>query len=575
MPGPAASPNDTGIARWLPGIAQLRDYPSGALRGDVLAGLSVCVVMIPSVLAYAELAGVAPQAGLYAALGAMVAYAVFASSRRLIVGPDTTIALLAGSVIVPLAAGDPARAAELAAVLALLTGALLIVAGRFGLGNVADLLSTPVLVGYANGAALILVGTQLPVLLGIPLPRSAFVYRVHDAILALPHAHTATLILGIALIALILLVAHAAPRAPAALLACVAAIGASWALGLPARGVAHLAPLAATFPAPALPRISLADLQALAPGALALALLVFAEGVLLARALAAKNREAVEPDGELKALGAANLAAGVVGGFPVGASTSRSVTADANGAQTQLAQWIAAALLVAFVLFLAPALDALPRVALSAILIAAGMRLFDAHGLAALYALDRRAFGLAIAVTLGVLLLGVLPGVLLGVALSLAQVLVEVARPRDALLRRLPTDRRFHDLADDEGGSATPGVLVYRLYAPLVFANARHVADRLRAQASDASPPLACVVLDLQAVTRIDVTALATLRELYDEFEGRGIDVRFARANRPLREQMTRWLGDTRLGTERFFPSASAAVDDFVATRKPDPARKT
>ena len=166
MPGPPTEPHSTGLARWLPGIAQLRDYPRGALRGDVVAGLSVCVVMIPSVLAYAELAGVAPQAGLYAALGAMVAYAAFASSRRIVVGPDTTIALLAGSVIVPLAAGDPGRAAELAALLALLTGALLVVAGRFRLGNVADLLSTPVLIGYANGAALILVGTQLPVLLG-------------------------------------------------------------------------------------------------------------------------------------------------------------------------------------------------------------------------------------------------------------------------------------------------------------------------------------------------------------------------------------------------------------------------
>jgi sulfate permease, SulP family len=173
-----------------------------------------------------------------------------------------------------------------------------------------------------------------------------------------------------------------------------------------------------------------------------------------------------------------------------------------------------------------------------------------------------------------VLLLGVLPGVLLGVALAVARVLVEVARPRDALLRRLPTDRRFHDLADDEGGSTTPGVLVYRLYAPLIFANARHVADRLRALADDGESALACIVLDLQAVTQIDVTALATLRDLYAELEGRGIDVRFARANRPLREQMTRWLGDHLLGTERFFPSASAAVDDFIATRKPDPATK-
>jgi SulP family sulfate permease len=311
--------------------------------------------------------------------------------------------------------------------------------------------------------------------------------------------------------------------------------------------------------------VSVSDVSSLAPGAIALALLVFAEGVLLARTLASKRFEAVDPDQELTALGAANVAAGLVSGLPVGASTSRSVTADATGTRTQLTQWIAAAMLAAFVLFLAPALSALPRVALAAILVAAGVRLFDANELRSLYGLDHRAFGLALAVTLGVLLLGVLPGVLLGVVLSLARLLIEVARPRDAVLRRLPTDRRFHDLDDDEGGETTPGVLVYRLYAPLIFANARHVTDRLRGLVAAANPPVRCLVIDLQAVTHVDVTALRALRDLHDELEGGGVDVRFARANRPLREQLTRWMGDHRLGAERFFPSASAAVDDFLA----------
>jgi SulP family sulfate permease len=363
-----------------------------------------------------------------------------------------------------------------------------------------------------------------------------------------------------------LLLDRFAPHAPAALIACAVAVVASAALELRARGVAHLQPISAAIPAPSLPEVSLHDVSSLAPGALALALLVFAEGVLLARTLAAKRHEEIDPDHELTALGAGNLAAGLVGGFPVGSSTSRSVTADAAGTRTQLTQWIAAALLAAFVLFLAPALSALPRVALAAILVAAGLRLFDAREMRSLRGLDRREFGLALAVMLGVLLLGVLPGVLLGVALSLARLLIEVARPRDAVLLRLPTDRRFHDLADDEGGETTPRVLVYRLYAPLIFANARHVADRLRALAAAASPPLHCLVLDLQAVTRIDVTALRVLRDLYDEFEGAGIDIRFARANRPLREQLTRWMGEHRLAIERFFPSASAAVDDFLAT---------
>ena len=572
MAEPAMSSTTAILSRWLPGVAQLVPYPRGALRGDIIGALSVCVVMIPSVLAYAELAGVRPEAGLYAALGSMVVFALFTTTRRVIIGPDTTIALLCASVIVPLAAGDPTRAASLAAALAIMTGLLLVVAGRIKLGNIADLLSTPVLVGYAAGAALILIATQLPVLLGVALPRSEFFLRVYDAALALSKANPATFTLGIVLIAAIVLMARFAPRMPAALAACVIAIVASRALDLASRGVAHLSPIAASIPVPSLPGMPMGDLQALAPGALALALLVFAEGILMARTLAAKHGQPLDADRELTALGAGNIAAGLVSGFPVGASTSRSVTADANGVQTQLAQLIAAALLAAFVLFLTPWLGTLPRVALSAILIAAGVRLVDVGEWRSLLRLDRRAFGLAIAVAVGVLVLGVLPGVLLGVALSLARILLEVARPRDALLRRLATDRRFHDLADDEGGTATPGVLVYRLYAPILFANARYVADRLRALAATADPPLRCIVLDMQAVPQIDVTALAVLRDLHQEFESGGVDVRFARANRPLREQLARWLGDQALGRERFFPSASAAVDDFLATPS-NPAR--
>ena len=568
MADPASSARRGTLERWLPGLAQIVAYPRSALRGDVVGALSVTVVMVPSVLAYAELAGLSPQAGLYAALAAMIAFPLFTSTRRVIIGPDTTIALLAGSVIAPLALGDPARAATLAAALALMTGLLLVVAGCIRLGNVADLLSNPVLVGYAAGAALILIGSQLPVLIGIPLPRDAFFYRVYDAVRALPRANPYTLALGLGLLAVILLLARIAPRVPAALVACVIAITASLALGLPGRGVVHLAPVAPTLPALALPIIALRDLQAIAPGAIALALLIFAEGVLMARTLAAKHRETVDPDRELVALGAGNLAAGAFGGFPVGSSTSRSVTADANGVQTQLAQWIAAALLVGFLLFLAPALDTLPRVALAAILIAAGVRLIEIGEWRTLMRLDRHAFGLALAVVFGVLLLGVLPGVLLGIGLSLARVLIDVARPNDAILRRLPADRRYHDLEADQEGTVAPGVLVYRVYAPLLFANARHVADRLRALGAEADPPLRCLVLDLQAVSHIDVTALAVMRDVHEEAESSGIDVRFARANRPLREQLTRWLPDHPLGRERFFPSASHAVDDFLASHQ-------
>jgi len=561
--------NGTGDAawqRWLPGLAQVVRADARSRGADVLAGASVAIVMIPSVLAYAELVGLAPVAGLYAAIGSMAVYAVLTQSRRVVVGPDTTVALLAAAVIAPLAAGDPARTAALAAALAVLTGVVLVAAARLGLGQVADVLARPVLVGYANGAALVLIASQLSPLIGVPLPRTAFVAKLVDAAAALPHAHGPTLLLGVALIALLLAIRKWLPRAPGALIACLVAVAASLALGLRERGLVTLNGIRAGLPAPALPDVAFADVGALVAGSLALAFLVFAEGVLLARTLAERHGESVDPAVELRALGAANVAAGLTAGFNVGASGSRSITADVTGGRTQGTQLVAFALLVAFTLFAAPLLAHLPRVALAAILIVAGLNLLDVAGTRELQRMDRHAFWIANLVTLGVVLLGVLPGMLIGVALAFAEVLVEVARPRDAVLRRNPGDGRFHDLDDDVPGESPPGVVVYRLYAPLVFANARHVADRLRTLAATADPPARLVVLDMQAVWEIDVTAAHTLAELYDEFERQGIDVRFARANRPLREQMGRMLADHRASRERFFPSASSAVDDFLAS---------
>jgi len=553
------------IARFFPGLAQLADGRDAAPGRDIAAGAAVAIVMIPSVLAYSELLGVAPELGLYSALGAMAGYAVFASSRKCIVGPDTTVALLAASAIAPLAAGDPVRAAALAAALAMMSGALLVIASRFDLGSAADLLSKPVLVGYANGAALILVASQLSSLLGVPIAGEGFFRKLVDAASALPNAHAPTLALGLGLVALLLALRALAPRAPAALVAVIAAVAAAHAFGWAAQGLVMLRPLPSGLPEPALPHVALADVRALVPGAIALAFLIFAEGIVLAQTLAAKRREPVDANAELTALGIANAASGALGGYSVGASGSRSITADAAGGRSQLAQWVAIALLLAFMLWLAPLIGRLPRVALAAILIVAGIGMLDVAATRVLAQLDRRSLWLSLAVSAGVLVLGVLPGVLLGIALSIARVMIETARPRDAFLRRRPNDKHFHDLDEDEAGASPPGVLVYRLYAPLIFANARHVAERLRALVERADPPLRCLVLDMQAVTQVDVTAAEVLVALHDELQGSGIDVRFARANRPLREQLTGWLEGQEIAHERFFPSAHAAVDDFLA----------
>ncbi len=561
-PAPVSAPR--GLLRWLPGLAALRGYPRAALAGDFAAGIAACVVMIPSVLAYAELIGVAPVTGLYTALAAMAGYALLAGRTPVFVGPDATVALLAAAAVVPLAAGDPARTAALAVALALLVGVALIIASRLSAGALADLLSKPVLVGYLNGAALVLVGTQLHKLLGVPLSHDALLPRVAEAAAKLGQAHGPTLALGAALIALLLVLRRIAPRVPGALVACIVAAIVARALDLPSRGVALLGTVPRGLPAPALPSLSLADIAALIPGALATAFLVFAEGVLLVRAVAARIGTTVDANRELNALGFANVAAAAMGGFTVGASNSRTVTAVAAGGRTPLAQWVAAALLLAFVLWLAPMLSQVPTVALAAILIHAGIMLVDVPASRDLGRQDRTALRVSLAVTAGVVAFGVLPGILVGIVLSVLHVVLDVARPRDAVLRRLSADGRFHDLDDDEPGDSPPGVLVYRLYAPLVFANARHVTERLGALVDGADPPARCLVLDLRSVPYVDVSAADVLLDFHDRMENAGIDVRIARANRPLREQLLALTAGRRLSAERFFESASAAVDDFL-----------
>lgn len=553
------------VDRWLPGLAQFTPYPRDALRPDLVAGAAVAIVMIPSVLAYSEILGVPPELGLYSALGSMVCYALFASSRKVIVGPDTTVALLAAATLAPLAAGDPLRAAVLASILALLTAVLLFVAARFDLGAVADLLSKPVLVGYANGAAVILVVSQLGAMTGTTLPRDALLHKLVDFAQAVHLVHGPTLLLGLALVALLLALRTFAPRMPGPLVGVAVGIAAAALLDLPAQGVAMLRPLQAGLPTPHLPEVRLADLRALVPGALAVAFLVFAEGTVLAQTLAARRRDPFEANTELAALGMANLGSALMGGYNVGASGSRSITADAAGGRTQLTQWVAVGILLAFVLVLAPLIGRMPRVALSAILVVAGIGMLDFAATRVLAKLDRRSLLLSLAVSGGVLVVGVLAGVLLGIALAVTRAVIDMARPRDALLRRRNGDKHFHDLDDDEPGTAPPGVIVYRLYAPLVFANARHVAQRVRALVETAETRTRCLVLDLQAVTHVDVTAAEVLVDLHDELQASGIELRFARANRPLREQLTAWLADHEIARERFFPSAHAAVEDFLA----------
>lgn len=552
---------------WLPLLKVLQNYPRAWFADDLLAGLSVCVVMIPSVMAYAALVHLPPVTGLYAALAACVGYALFASSRQVIAGPDAAIGLLAGSVILPLAGGDVARTAVLAAELALMSGAVLLFAATLRLGSVADLLSRPVMVGYLNGASLLLMATQLGKLFGVQTEGDAFFPLLASLAAQLPNTHWPTLYLGAGLVILLWSLRRWWPQIPAALTACAVATGLALLGSLQQHGVALVGVVPQGVPHPELFSIRFSDVAALAPAALALAFLTFSDGILLAQSFAEKHQEDVNPNQELVAMGAANVLAAFWQGFAVSASQTRTAVADASGARSQVAQLVAAAGLLLFLSFLTGVIAHLPIVALGAILVMTAMAMLDVGSLHRMWSIDRKEFGIAMGVTAAILVAGVVPGIILGMLVSLIAVLVEISRPGDAVLRRMPHDGKFHDCKNDDEGERIPGLLIYRPYAPLIFANSRHVMARMESLVDQADPQLEWLVIDAQAVTHIDITAGERFALLQRELAQRGVAVKLADCPRPLREQLTRLHALGLLGPQEYFVSVGKATQAYQQER--------
>jgi SulP family sulfate permease len=561
----------------VPLLTTLRSYRLAWLGKDSIAGLSACIVSIPSVIAYAELVHLPPIAGLYAALAAAIGYALFSSSRHVIAGPDAAIGLLAGSAILPLSGGDPARLVALAAALGILSGIVLLLAAWLKLGVIADLLSRPVLIGYLNGASLVLIATQLGKMFGIKTEGEEFFQVVFTVIGKLEQTQVPTFVLGVLLVALLIGLARWLPRIPGALAVCVAAIAATFAFDLGDHGIALVGAVPSGVPHLSIPAFSWADVAALAPAAVAIAFLAFSDGILLAQTFAEKNGYEVSPNRELVALGSANILAGVWQGFPVSASQSRTSIVDSSGGLTQVAQLVLALGLLVFLFFLTGLIALLPKVALGAILIVTAVGMLEVASLKRLYRIDRVEFGIAAGVTLVILIAGVVPGIILGLLLSLTMVLIDISRPHDAVLRIRRSDAKFHDCREDEEGTDTiPGLLVYRPYAPLIFANVRYVMTRVRTLVAAADPPVKWLVIDAQAIFDMDVTAAQRFAELDRELAENGIELKIADAPRPFLEELARVGLSEEMGRRDFFVSVKKAAEAFrqqfpASTSEPGP----
>ena len=545
----------------VPVPVSLRGYQLAWLRGDLLAGVTVAAFLVPQVMAYAQVAGVPPVAGLWAALPALVVYAVLGSSRCLSMGPESTTALMTAVAIGPLAAGSPARYAGLAASLALLVGVLSVGAGLARLGFAADLLSRPVLVGYLAGVGLIMIVGQLGRVTGVPVSGHSVAAELASFAAGLGELQPATVAVAGAVLVFLFVVRWRWPHAPGALLAMLVATAAVAAFGLSGHGVSVVGPIPAGLPVPGLPGVGWHELRELLLPAFSVMIVAFTDDVLTARSFARRG-ERVRANQELVALGVANAGASVLQGFPVSSSATRTAIAVAAGSRTQVYSLAAAASVLAVLYLLGPLLARFPVAALGAIVIYAAIRLIDVTAFARLLAFRRGELVIALAACAGVLAFNILYGVLVAVAVSVAELLLRVARPHDAVLGRVPGLAGMHDVDDYPDARTVPGLVVYRYDAPLFFANAEDFRRRALA-AADSQAPVRWFVLNVEANVEVDFTALEAVEAVRAELDRVGTVFALARVKQDLLARLESFGLADKIGADRLFPTRPTAVEAY------------
>jgi high affinity sulfate transporter 1 len=553
------------IDRFMPGLAALRGYDRAWLGRDVIAGISVAAIAVPIAIAYSQLAGVPSVHGLYASILPLVAYALFGTSRQLIMAPDAATCAIVAATLVPLAALESARYISLSMVLAVLAGVFCVIGGLAKLGFLTNFLARPILTGYLNGIAISIISGQLGKLFGFSVEPGGFFRMMADFFSKLGQTHAPTLATGSAAFALVLLAKRVVPKVPAPLIAVVLGIVAASVFDLGGRGVALVGTIPAGLPALIVPSIHASDIGPLALGAVGLALISFNSAMVTARSFAVKNRYELDPDQEFIALGASNIGAGLLQGFAVSGADSRTAMNDSVGGKTQVTGLAAAAVIVIVLLFLTVPLALLPIAVLAAVLINAGLSLFDLEGLRKLRHLRPRELRLSLFATLGVITVGVLPGVLFAVGLAIIQLLARASRPHDAVLGRVPGMDGFHDVESQTGAETVPGIIIYRFDSALLFFNADYFKKRVRTVVAESTTPPRWFLLDAESMPHMDTTGAMVIGEVHDELAERGISLAFARTRSSIRGMLQRSGLEARLGPNRFFPSVRTGVEALTA----------
>ena len=558
----------TGWIRWLPGLNTLRRYESSWLRHDLVAGLVMTTMLVPVGIAYAEASGVPGINGLYATIVPLLAYALFGPSRILVLGPDSALAPVILTVVLPLSAGEPQRAVALAGMMAIVSGVVCVAAGLARLGFITELLSKPIRYGYMNGIALTVLLSQVPKLFGFSVTANGPLrqaWGIVDKVLA-GSTNLVALAIGASTLALILLLKRW-PRVPGILIAVVAATVVVAAFDLAKRaGVSVLGPLPQGLPSPRFPLVHVDDLVPILMGGVAVALVSFADTSVLSRTYAARLRTPVDPNQEMVGLGVANLAAAFFQGFPISSSSSRTPVAEAAGAKTQLTG-VVGALAIALLLVLAPELlQHLPHTALAAVVIASAIGLVEVSDLRRIYRIQRWEFWLSMACFAGVATFGAIPGIALAIVIAVIEFLWDGWRPHSAVLGRVERVKGYHDITRYPEARLIPGLVLFRWDAPLFFANAELFHERVLDAVANSPTPVRWLVVAAEPVTSVDVTAADAVCELDDTLHAAGIELYFAEMKDPVKDKLKRFGLFTRFGEQTFFATLGEAVSAYLAT---------
>ncbi|WP_338807534.1 SulP family inorganic anion transporter [Pseudomonas chlororaphis] len=547
------------LARWLPGLANLLQYRREWFRYDLQAGLSVAAVQIPIAIAYAQIVGLPPQYGLYACVLPMMVYALVGSSRQLMVGPDAATCAMVAGAIAPLALGDPERLAQLAVIVTVLVGLMLIGAGIARAGFIASFFSRPILIGYLNGIGLSLLAGQLGKVLGYKIEGEGFILSLLNMLQRLGETHLPTLAIGAGALALLIWLPRRFARLPAALVTVAIATLCVGLLGLDSYGVSVLGPIPSGMPQLSWPQTNQAELKSLLRDALGIATVSFCSAMLTARSFAARNGYTVNANHEFLALGVSNIAAGVSSGFAISGADSRTAVNSMVGGKSQLVGIIAALVIALILLFFTAPMAWIPQAALGAVLLMAGWGLIDIQAMRVIRKLSRFEFWLCVLTTLGVIGVGVLPGIIVAVLLAILRLLKSIYQPTDAVLGWVRGIEGQVDISQYPQARTLAGLVVYRFDDAILFFNADYFKARLL-EAVEREPEPRAVLFVAEAVTSIDVSGIVALREVRDTLLARGIVLGIARPHGTFLRMLVRSGLARELEQKLLFASVRAGI---------------